>query len=172
MSSFFPCISEQSYFWVTLIFSGHGFGTSRLLFSFFYLKFLCLCYYYYYHYYHQIIFFSNFHIWFMFVGSHTHTMAMARSLAAIWRTIGFNEYYSFHWNYRSQQKWCKLQPKRSAGKKEGEVQNMVPTSNHVSAGRRDLGDFDQGRFRKPALFRRSLRLLRLKADTSRIKTCW
>ena len=90
----------------------------------------------------------------------------------IWRTIGFNEYYSFHWNYRSQQKWCKLQPKRSAGKKEGEVQNMVPTSNHVSAGRRDLGDFDQGRFRKPALFRRGLRLLRLKADTSRIKTCW
>ena len=60
MSSFFPCISEQSYFWVTLIFSGHGFGTSRLLFSFFYLKFLCLCYYYYYHYYHQIIFFFKF----------------------------------------------------------------------------------------------------------------
>ena len=48
----------------------------------------------------------------------------------------------------------------------------VPTSNHDSAGRRELGDFDQGRFRKPALFRRSLRLLRLKADTSRIKTCW
>ena len=57
-------------------------------------------------------------------------------------------------------------------KKESEVRYMVPTSNHDSAGRRDLGDFDQGWFRKPALFRRSLRLLRLKADTSRMKTCW
>ena len=29
-------------------------------------------------------------------------------------------------------------------KKESEVRYMVPTSNHDSAGRRDLGDFDQG----------------------------
>ena len=57
-------------------------------------------------------------------------------------------------------------------KKESEVRYMIPTSNYDSTGRRDLGDFDQGWFRKPALFRRSLRLLRLKADTSRMKTCW
>ena len=38
MSSFFPSISEQLYFWVPLIFFGHGFGTSWLLFFFFYLK--------------------------------------------------------------------------------------------------------------------------------------
>ena len=34
--------------------------------------------------------------------------------------------------------------KGSTEKKESEVRYMVPTSNHDSAGRRDLGDFDQG----------------------------
>ena len=34
------------------------------------------------------------------------------------------------------------------------------------------GDLDQGRFGKRAVFKRGLRLLRLKADTSRLKTCW
>ena len=59
--------------------------------------------------------------------------------------------------------------KRSAGKKESEVRYMVSISNRDYAGR---GDLDQGRFGKRALFKRRLRLLRLKADTSRLKTCW
>ena len=59
--------------------------------------------------------------------------------------------------------------KRSAGKKESEVRYMVSISNYDYAGR---GDLDQGRFGKRALFKRRLRLLRLKADTSRLKTCW
>ena len=58
--------------------------------------------------------------------------------------------------------------KRSAGKKESEVRYMVSISNRDYAGR---GDLDQGRFGKRALFKRRLRLLRLKADTSRLKTC-
>ena len=93
----------------------------------------------------------------------------ARSLAAICRTIGFNEYFSFHWNYRNQHKRCKLQPKRSARKKESEIRYIISISYRDSAGR---GDLDQGRFRKRALFKRGLRLLRLKADASRLKTCW
>ena len=47
---------------------------------------------------------------------------------------------------------------------------MVPISNHDSAGR--WKDLNQGRFRKRALFKQSRRLLRLKADTSRIEACW
>ena len=58
--------------------------------------------------------------------------------------------------------------KRSAGKKESEVRYMVSISNRDYAGR---GDLDQGRFGKRALFKRRLRRLRLKADTSRFKTC-
>ena len=59
--------------------------------------------------------------------------------------------------------------KRSAGKKESEVRYMVSISNRDYAGR---GELDQGRFGKRALFKRRLRRLRLKADTSRLKTCW
>ena len=89
----------------------------------------------------------------------------ARSLAGICRTISFNEYFFFHWNYRSQHNWCK----KIGRKKESEVRYMVSISNRDYAGR---GDLDQGRFGKRALFKRRLRLLRLKADTSRLKTCW
>ena len=54
------------------------------------------------------------------------------------------------------------------GKKESEIRYIISMSNRDYAGR---GDLDQGRFRKRALFKRGLRLLRLKADASRLKTC-
>ena len=60
--------------------------------------------------------------------------------------------------------------KKISGIKDSEVRYMVPISNHDSAGR--WKDLNQGRFRKRALFKQSRRLLRLKADTSRIEACW
>ena len=53
-------------------------------------------------------------------------------------------------------------------KKESGIRYMVPSSNHDSTER---GDLDKGRFRKEALFNRSLRPLRLRVDTSHIEAC-
>ena len=52
--------------------------------------------------------------------------------------------------------------------KESGMRYMVPRSNHDSNER---GDLDYARFRKRALFNRSLRPLRLRVDTSRIEAC-
>ena len=169
MSSFFPCISKQSYFWVTLIFSGHGFGTSRLLFSFFYLKFLCLCYYYYYHYYHQIIFFFKFsHLIYVCWVSYSY-YGNSSVTGGNLENNRLQRVLLFPLELSKPAKVVQAATKKIRRKKRRRSTKHGP--NLESCLSRDLGDFDQGRFRKPALFRRSLRLLRLKADTSRIKTC-
>ena len=59
-------------------------------------------------------------------------------------------------------------PKKIDRKKESGIRYMVPSSNHDSNER---GDLDYGRFRKRALFNRSLRPLRLRVDNSHIEAC-
>ena len=68
----------------------------------------------------------------------------ARSLAAIWRTIGCNEVLLLAWELSKPPLEEQAATKRISTKKESEVRYMVPISNHDSAKRGK--DLDQGRF--------------------------
>jgi len=71
-------------------------------------------------------------------------ISWARSLAAIWRTIGCNEVLLLAWELSKPPLEEQAATKRISTKKKSEVRYMVPISNHDSAKRGK--DLDQGRF--------------------------